>query len=89
MKVQITKQHIENGKYDIADECPVALAILDKVEPGTRVRVWGSRINIGYTSLSVNRNLQRFIENFDRGKQVKPRVEDIKIPKQLLRKKTK
>lgn len=88
MKVQITQHHIDNGKPRVSDTCPFALAVKDLVKPNTHVDVGLVCLCIGteHHLIKMSKNLQRFIINFDDGKKVKPRVEDIGIPNKYLKK---
>lgn len=79
LRVNVTKQHISNGKRNGAFDCPVALALKDKL-PGkfqvnSETLAYRSLHNKKWLLTSITtlpKRVQQFISNFDSGKKVQP-----------------
>jgi hypothetical protein len=72
MKINITQEHINNGRRADCDNCPIALALKEQFERATVrsfVRTWDGdkRRNFLLTSKAVS-----FITDFDNGRPVEP-----------------
>ncbi len=70
MKIHVRRRHIEMGKRFSSRECPVALACAEVFGGVVSVSQWGLRSTDGFHTLPLP--AQRFIDNFDSRKPVKP-----------------
>lgn len=90
VKVEVTKSDIKNGLRS-ALSCPISLAIRRALKikfPAivTWVRVDGHASTIAgvFELVSLNSRTERFVRNFDDGKEVKPLSFRLKVPKAVL-----
>ncbi len=77
MRVQVRKEHIDNGVIGSSKSCPIALAIKDAFDSKlginvTNLSVDGDEISFNGFSLNVPRKLITFISRFDVQEDVKP-----------------
>jgi hypothetical protein len=84
----LTQDHINSGKPGIPDKCPVALCIKEKFQEYD-VMIGLDASNeancfINLTSISLPYIVQRFVDNFDARKPVRPFNFPVKIPDSLL-----
>jgi len=70
MKIHVTEKHIINGKTTNPWQCPVALAI--KEATGRKPTVISEWYSFNNEELPLPEKVTKFIDNFDRGKKVKP-----------------
>lgn len=64
MKIDITEEHIKNGRRGNSHSCPVALAIKEQV-PGAKHVVVGREISINGVCYSTPHIALLFVWNFD------------------------
>lgn len=84
----LTQDHINGGKPRNPDSCPVALCIKEKFEE-KNVRIgldenMGANCFINLTPVSLPYIVQKFVDNFDANKPVRPFNFSVKIPDSLL-----
>ena len=79
MEIEVTKQHIKDGRKLDCNYCPVALAIRDAVTNSTCVEVCDDMSPIisfykgdDLLEFAAPDSVYEFIENFDLGGSVKP-----------------
>lgn len=71
MIIEVTDKHIAAGRKDDCYECPIALAVLDKL-PESRVVVGASYIYITGTNYDLPWRAVEFIDRFDKNLRVDP-----------------
>ena len=81
MKITITQEHIDKGCQTQGDNCPAALALLERVEPGKRVYVYSYGAQVGTQDEGPfvtercyihSESLFQFIRQFDRTGKASP-----------------
>jgi hypothetical protein len=73
MTINVTQDHIDNGKKGTANRCPIALAIKDAFGPAVRVYVSITAYQIGpVKDRPLPPEAITFIQKYDRGSTVKP-----------------
>lgn len=70
--IKVTKKHIKLGICDSNDQCPIALALLDRGY--TSVSVGPREIEVNTRIWKPSPNAAQFIQDFDQGKTVKPQT---------------
>ena len=77
MKINVTQEHIDNGKRMDPFCCPVALALKDQriVHDG----VGANEIDLNYRFIRCPEPLRKFINDFDGERKVQPQVFDVDI----------
>jgi hypothetical protein len=83
--INVTQEHIDKGKKISCSNCPVALAIGERVTTES-VYVHPRFIYLGklMTERDLPKEAQRFIRRFDGEKEVEPFSFDLDIPDELL-----
>jgi hypothetical protein len=82
IRIKVTQEHINKGRRRACRQCPVALAIVEQTEfpnpwvGDTHVDLVTSPESPSY---KLPAEVQRFIDNFDNGKPVKPFAFNLKI----------
>jgi len=87
--IHVTQEHIDRGAAGDCYACPVALAILDKVQPGLEIDVQPDQYSFyddgygewKYFPIEVN----KWIGRFDNDEKAEPFSFDLDIPSDLLR----
>lgn len=79
IQVNVTPEHIKNGKPRKPCSCPIALAVSEKVTGWVRVGPWDVRAGShGYADLPEV--AQQFMRKFDGGYRVDPFCFDLEVP---------
>lgn len=71
MRIKVTQKHIKKGKVASCGECPVALAIKERLQSND-VAVFISSVNINVLPYILTQKAARFVKDFDKGKRVRP-----------------
>ena len=73
MKITVTKKDIQNGRRENPWFCPIARAIKRQCKlTGSRVSIGARSAAVDYVNLDIPKSAQKFIDNFDNKKSVKP-----------------
>ena len=73
MKIIVTKEDIQNGRRENPYLCPIARAIKRQCKyTGRRVSVGCRVATVNYRTLDIPKSAQKFIDDFDNKKPVKP-----------------
>jgi hypothetical protein len=80
MKIEVTQEHIDNGKCKDANYCPIALAIQDALNlNASQVEVDGIFIEVNDHPFETTEEIDGFVDAFDHGKPVAPFTFDLPI----------
>lgn len=92
IRIHVTKEDIRNGVRANCNECPIALAIKRRINPGLYVEVRASGIDIGDVHNINSENTYEFISSFDNCPReyrdcIKPIRFTIQLPSEYLKRK--
>jgi len=90
-KISVTEEHIRNGVKAHSGKCPVALAVMDSIKPGTMLIVGCDTLGVYCEKnndsfcFKLGRKAINFIVLFDIEQLVKPFSFYLDIPKRFLK----
>lgn len=84
LRIDVTAEHIRLGEAGDGEECPIALALCE--ETGKRWLVCAVHAELAerpYAACRLPRRVQRFVQQFDADKPVRPFAFDLEIGEEL------
>ena len=79
MEIDVTQEHIDNGKRKDPSFCPVALACKEQIDHVAHIEAYPSKISmVGLTKKYYKHDATDFMVSFDRGEKVRPRTVNLR-----------